>query len=222
MIEMHGGRIWAESIEGKGTTISFLLPVDRQKSSAGAPFFVAHVVFLFIKMVPSFVVAGRFQREYILPASGTPLLDAPGGNVLYAAAGLAVWEKGIGLLSRVSEDLPRAWLRDLETHAFDTKGIRILPGSLDMRYFAAYTDFEHVSETSPGLTFRPPADDLSESAAGLPARFRKEKSRGPAGPAYADRGRSPEGIPGRAALCIFVRWISPARASSRPRFAAGP
>jgi len=28
MIEMHGGRIWAESVEGKGSNFSFLLPVQ--------------------------------------------------------------------------------------------------------------------------------------------------------------------------------------------------
>jgi ribokinase len=100
-------------------------------------------------MVPSYVVAGRFHREYILPASGTPLLDAPGGDLLYAAGGLAVWDRDIGLVARVSEDLPRKWLKDLEAHGFDTGGIRIMSGSLDMRYFAAYTDFEHGSETSP-------------------------------------------------------------------------
>ena len=26
MIEMHGGRIWAESMEGNGSTFTFLLP----------------------------------------------------------------------------------------------------------------------------------------------------------------------------------------------------
>ncbi len=32
MIEMHGGRIWAESVEGKGSTFLFLLPVQRAAS----------------------------------------------------------------------------------------------------------------------------------------------------------------------------------------------
>lgn len=34
MIELHGGRIWAESVEGKGSSFSFLLPLAGPKKTA--------------------------------------------------------------------------------------------------------------------------------------------------------------------------------------------
>lgn len=40
MIEMHGGRIWIESVEGVGSKINFLLPVETktEQSKSSAPF----------------------------------------------------------------------------------------------------------------------------------------------------------------------------------------
>jgi len=40
MIEMHGGRIWAESMEGKGSNFTFLLPVDPAQAQAGSRVFL--------------------------------------------------------------------------------------------------------------------------------------------------------------------------------------
>ncbi|HEY9151519.1 MAG TPA: carbohydrate kinase family protein [Anaerolineales bacterium] len=91
-------------------------------------------------MNPNFVFIGRIAREFILPATGQPLLDNPGGSLFYAAGGLMVWEKEIGLLARVGEDYPRAWLKDLEARGVDIRGIRILPQSIDLRSFMAYDE----------------------------------------------------------------------------------
>ena len=128
-------------------------------------------------MEPTFVVAGRFQREYILPPVGQPLLDSPGGDLLYAAGGLAVWDTKVGLLGKVGEDLPRQWLKDIQGRGLDTRGIQILPQSLDLRSFVAYNDFNQRSQSSPVthfarremtfpkalLGYQPPVDNAKEA-----------------------------------------------------------
>ena len=98
-------------------------------------------------MNPTFVIAGKLNREYILPPVGHPLLDSAGGNLLYAAGGLSVWNKDAGLIGRVGEDYPRQWLSDLEMRGFDTRGIRTLraPQNMDLRFFVAYTNFNERS-----------------------------------------------------------------------------
>ncbi len=106
-------------------------------------------------MEPTFVIAGRLRRDYLLPPLGRPLIDQPGGNLLYAAAGLGVWprapsgnrdypagtgtttETSVGLLARVGEDYPHDWLRSFEQRGWDTRGIHILAEALDLRYFQA-------------------------------------------------------------------------------------
>jgi hypothetical protein len=89
-------------------------------------------------MEPNFVIAGHLQRDYLLPAFNQPLLDVPGGDLLYAAGGLLVWEKGAGLLARAGEDFPRQWLQNFNGHGLDTSGIHILPEPMDLRNFIAY------------------------------------------------------------------------------------
>ena len=100
-------------------------------------------------MQPTFVIAGRITREFILPPVGQPLLDAAGGSVLYAAGGLQVWEKRIGLLARVGEDYPRPWLKEIAARGLDINGIKILHQSLDLRSLIAYNEkFEIIQGTA--------------------------------------------------------------------------
>jgi sugar/nucleoside kinase (ribokinase family) len=102
---------------------------------------------------PSVVIAGRLTREYILPPSGTPLLDVPGGSALYTAGGLIVWEKDLGLLACVGEDYPRPWLKKIEAKGVNIAGIQILEQSLDLRSFHAYNEKFELTHGTPVSQF---------------------------------------------------------------------
>jgi hypothetical protein len=129
----------------------------------------------------NFVLAGRLRRDTLLPVSGRPLVDVPGGSLLYAASGFTVWEKGLGLLARVGEDYPHEWLKDFSRRGWDTRGVQILPQAIDLRYFQASLDLQTIRYTNPvthfarlGLPFPKfllgynPPDDVSDDRKSSP------------------------------------------------------
>lgn len=100
-------------------------------------------------MEPQFLVFGKLTREYLLPPTGMARLDVAGGSLLYAAAGLGVWESEIGLVGRVGNDYPREWLNACIARGFDTCGIHVLSKSIEMRTFYAYSEECEVSRINP-------------------------------------------------------------------------
>ena len=91
---------------------------------------------------PRNILAGQLRRDFVVLPNGEIFLDVPGGNLLYAAAGLAIWEPSPppGLVSRVGEDFPADWIDDFSQHGFNTQGINVLPQPVDVRSFYAYRD----------------------------------------------------------------------------------
>ncbi|MCJ7624958.1 MAG: carbohydrate kinase family protein [Anaerolineaceae bacterium] len=85
-----------------------------------------------------YVIAGKLQREFIITPNGEVYIDSPGGNLLYAASGLRIWDHAIGLIGRVGEDYPQEWLVQITNHGFDRRGIITLPQMLDLRSFIVY------------------------------------------------------------------------------------
>mgnify|MGYP000445214421 CR=1 FL=1 len=100
-----------------------------------------------------YIIAGQLRRNFILNHQGRAFLDVPGGSLLYAAAGLAIWESGIGLIARVGENFPQEWLAQAAARGFDTRGIRTLTQEIDHRYFAAYPDPDTRSTDNPVAHF---------------------------------------------------------------------
>jgi sugar/nucleoside kinase (ribokinase family) len=127
----------------------------------------------------SFLVAGQLRRNYILLNNGKALLDIPGGGLLFAAAGLGVWDTGIGLIGRVGEDYPQQWLEQVAQKGFDRRGIHTLPESIDLRSFIAYTEQNTRLTDSPvshfarlGLSFPKSLLEYNDNPVQLDSRIR--------------------------------------------------
>lgn len=132
-----------------------------------------------------FVLAGQLRRDYLLPPSGRPLLDAPGGSLLYAASGLTIWEKGLGLLARVGEDYPTEWLEAFARTGWDVRGVRVLAEALDLRHFQAAIDLHTVQHNNPVAHFSRLGLAFPKSLLGYT----------PSGEARDDRKNSPPNAP---------------------------
>lgn len=100
-----------------------------------------------------YLFIGKIQRDYIIPPNQKAHLNIPGGNLLYAAAGFALWETDAGLVARVGEDFPQEWLESIAQLGFDTRGIRILPETIDLRNFIAYQDADTPKNDAPVSSF---------------------------------------------------------------------
>jgi sugar/nucleoside kinase (ribokinase family) len=90
---------------------------------------------------PSAIFIGLLQRAFLIVPSGESLVDIPGGNVLYASVGWSLWEPDSppGMVARVGEDYPQAWLEMFQQKGLDIQGVTILPEAMDVRHFCAFT-----------------------------------------------------------------------------------
>ncbi|HSF81505.1 MAG TPA: carbohydrate kinase family protein [Anaerolineales bacterium] len=104
---------------------------------------------------PRFIFTGQLLREYLILPSDQVLLDVPGGNLLYAAVGLLVWEAEPppGIVARVGEDYPRVWLAEFERRGMDVRGVNVLPQSVDVRSFKAFASLSNYSSEEPVVHF---------------------------------------------------------------------
>jgi sugar/nucleoside kinase (ribokinase family) len=105
---------------------------------------------------PQYLVLGQLLREFLVTPDQTISLNEPGGNLLYAAEGTSLWldeSEKVGLIARVGEDFPRAWLDELQERNYLTEGIKVLPEEIDLRYFRAYEDLRTVVEEDPVKVF---------------------------------------------------------------------
>ncbi|PKO18209.1 MAG: hypothetical protein CVU39_01865 [Chloroflexi bacterium HGW-Chloroflexi-10] len=96
-----------------------------------------------------FVIAGLLTRDFLVLPDGNVLNDVPGGNLLYTAAGMALWDENIGFVGRINEDYPREWLEKFKNRGFDVRGIQVDTEYKDHRNFIAYPTIDGPSMENP-------------------------------------------------------------------------
>lgn len=92
---------------------------------------------------PTHLILGQLRREFLITPTQKVINDQPGGCLLYSAEGASLWleeDEKIGLVTRVGEDFPRAWLEEIAARGYLTDAIKVLPEPIDLRYFRAYSD----------------------------------------------------------------------------------
>ena len=72
------------------------------------------------------IICGSFTLDNVIAPSGERLPQNCGGNVVYAAAGAALWTDGIGLVAPVGSDYPSDFLAALARRGLDLGGVRRL------------------------------------------------------------------------------------------------
>jgi ribokinase len=122
---------------------------------------------------PDLIVCGSLTIDNVVTADGTRLPRAPGGNVVYAALGAALWGGKIGLVSRAGADYPADFLAMLAGRGLDLGGIARTPAAHGMNVAFAYSaDGSRVRAFPPDVMDRIPAADR--------ARFTDYTTHGPA------------------------------------------
>ena len=121
------------------------------------------------ELSPHSIFFGQMRRDFCILPDGKVLLDTPGGNVLYAATGLMVWEqeRPPGIIARVGEDYPREWLELIERKGILTGGIHVQAQSLDVRSFYAYTDLNTRLSDDPVAAFSRLGQELPRALLGF-------------------------------------------------------
>ena len=99
------------------------------------------------------IVAGDIFFETIINKNNDFSIDNPGGSALYCASGFCLWGKRAGILSKISEDVPDAWIDTYQQEGCSTSGIRKVNGAFDQSRFYAVLEDGRIADDNPQKYF---------------------------------------------------------------------
>jgi len=103
-----------------------------------------------------YAVVGGLREDFFITSGGEVYLRQLGGNAVYAAVGARLWARlceppaePVGLVARIGRNYPGEWLPVIAARGIDTRGVTVVPESLDTRTFYAYLTPEERVDTEP-------------------------------------------------------------------------
>ncbi len=94
---------------------------------------------------PLFAVFGCLTLDSVVTASGDRFASVCGGNALYSAAGMAIWERRVGIVTRAGSDYPEDCLQPFEDAGIALSGVH--PRSDQPGLHVAFAYGPHGSRT---------------------------------------------------------------------------
>lgn len=121
-------------------------------------------------MAPSphsdYIFLGKLTRDTIINAQGRILIDQPGGNLLYAAAGAGLYDVYPQLVARIGIDYPQDWAQRFGEMGFGVDGLRHTQIAIDQHFFVYYPEVEKAAYDDPIRHFGDLGQPLPKSLLG--------------------------------------------------------
>jgi len=99
--------------------------------------------------ITRYIIAGLLTRDFFIYPNGKVKNDLPGGDALFAAVGLRLWDEQIGIISRISPDYPASWLHQMNQAGFAQSGLQIAEQPFEQRRFIAYPEWDMPTSENP-------------------------------------------------------------------------
>jgi ribokinase len=96
-----------------------------------------------------YLFVGGLREDYCITPHQRVISGALGGNAVYSAVGASIWTKNVGILSRVGNNFPLKWLKELDESGIDTSWVNVLDTPERSITFYAYLSPEERVDTNP-------------------------------------------------------------------------
>ncbi len=98
---------------------------------------------------PRIISIGKISHDYLIDLENLPHLNVLGGEAVYAAAGMRLWNEFPGIAARVSADFPPDWLERLKQRGFQTRGMIPHPEMEEIINFFCYQSIDQCTRENP-------------------------------------------------------------------------